>query len=121
MGRPFLSQSHSFGGSESWNGEERGKGLVRRRGVEETRGNKISSVVIASLLLGQQQNEYGSYWADGWSGCKELLLLVSGPTSSWKKRRRKEVLKCTVVSPPPPRRTLGQKIKRMFKNLIQVF
>ena len=47
---------------------KRGKGLVRRRGVEETRGNKISSVVIASLLLGQQQNEYRA-------GCKLRLAL----------------------------------------------
>ena len=46
----------------------RGKGLVRRRGVEETRGNKISSVVIASLLLGQQQNECRA-------GCKLRLAL----------------------------------------------
>ena len=97
VGRPFLSQSHSFGGSESWNGEERGKGLVRRRGVEETRGNKISSVVIASLLLGQQQNEYRA-------GCKLRLALFWANFSFRPKKKnqllekegRKEVLKCTV-------------------------
>ena len=50
----FLFQSHSLLWLCGW---RRGKGLVRLR-VEETRGNKISSVVIASLLLGQQQNEY---------------------------------------------------------------
>ena len=82
MGRPFLSQSHSFGGSESWNGEERGKGLVRRRGVEETRGNKISSVVIASLLLGQQQNEYRA-------GCK-LRLALFWANFSFRPRKKKE-------------------------------
>ena len=51
-GRVFVSESLLW-----LCGWRRGKGLVRLR-VEETRGNKISSVVIASLLLGQQQNEY---------------------------------------------------------------
>ena len=77
---------------------KRGKGLVRRRGVEETRGNKISSVVIASLLLGQQQNEYRA-------GCKLRLALFWANFSFRPKKKknqllekegRKEVLKCTV-------------------------
>ena len=60
---------------------KRGKGLVRRRGVEETRGNKISSVVIASLLLGQQQNEYRA-------GCKLRLALFWANFSFRPKKKR---------------------------------
>ena len=75
-GRPFLSLRVTL------LVVQRGKGLVRRRGVEETRGNKISSVVIASLLLGQQQNEYRA-------GCK-LRLALFWANFSFRPRKKKE-------------------------------
>ena len=66
-------------------------------GRRKKRGNKISSVVIASLLLGQQQNEYRA-------GCKLRLALFWANFSFRPKKKnqllekegRKEVLKCTV-------------------------
>ena len=41
VGRPFLSQSHSFGGSESWNGEERERTCKKTRSGRDKRQQNI--------------------------------------------------------------------------------